>query len=707
MMFELTWKLPPQASGLPVANHLIWSNGDTTGYGAHADFTNGWDTKVLGTILNDTSCTGGASAGFFDQCVSAAPYINSGAAQSCRPDKGQLAEPYPAVAWSPVSVLPGCNPIWREGSKPTCSPPVPRLDVSGFTGSNGPLAVGAADQKALKFPTTPGWSQVTCLQSVASTPMFTTSSSFASSTMTVEQCTDSCARGGFNFAGIQSAPSIQCMCGSAVSSGIPVTSADQCATPCPGNKSQMCGGTYTYSIWFTADPSTAGSSNSTDFSALGCYSNPAPVATADGLIAASSYSFSTGSMTTAACKAGCQSFSYDWAALMNGGNCYCGTNAKFTLGSGTYVPDSMCNTPCLGNKTEMCGGYNLLDIYNITAVFGPGSTAPGASVPTGKSAGWQSCRNDSPRGLTAAGATVTSMTPDYCKVSCAEVGYALAGLSFGNRCYCGNTYTGGGVLPVAQCGTTCTGNGNVTCGGSYTLDLYNSSTSSATHSDPVSQHSAGWNGCFANGKVSQDYTFVSQTMTPEICMSGCAATSYKYAGIYGKYCYCGNTLSTGTKLMSLPNCNTPCAGNSSAWCGGYQNQDIYTIADSAYGSGGNTTGGTQCYSATSSVATALNGPTFTLSTMTNAICATGCMELDYKLSGTRAGNTCVCGNTIDSTASKQAPALCGSACAGASAEMCGASTYMSISTASTLGKPVISDTGYQGKHGSRSFSFSS
>lgn len=41
---------------------LLWANGDTTGYGAHADFINGWDTKVLQDIINDPFCgrSGGA-----------------------------------------------------------------------------------------------------------------------------------------------------------------------------------------------------------------------------------------------------------------------------------------------------------------------------------------------------------------------------------------------------------------------------------------------------------------------------------------------------------------------------------------------------------------------------------------------------------------------------------------------------------------------
>ncbi len=704
MLFELTWILPPQASGQNVAGHLIWSFGDTTGYGAHADFTNGWDTNVLGKILNDSSCTGVNAANVFEWCGAAQPYINSGAAQSCKPDKGVLQESIPVVPWSPVPALPGCNPPWASGAKPGCSTQPPSPNIGPFMGTDGAYAVSAADSQAIKWPTAAGWWSITCMPNLGSgEPLFTSSVSFLSSSMTVEQCTSSCARGGYKFAALSSVPSVQCQCGTALTNVAAITTQDQCNIACPGNSNQMCGGNYNWNLYYTPDPTTAASANSTavsDPSQLGCYQNPSPLATANGLAATAAYSFQSSSMTVETCKSGCQSFNYDWAAVTNGQTCYCGTEAKFTLGSGTYVPQVQCSTACMGNKTEYCGGYNLLDIYNISVSAAPGSTAPATAVPSGKSAGWLSCRNESPRGLTAAGATVSAMTPDYCRVGCAELGYSLAGLSFGNRCYCDNAYSGGGILPVAQCDTTCAGSANFTCGGSYTLDLYNSTAGTPSNPAPASIRLAGWQGCYPDGTLTSAYSFVSQTMTPDICLSGCAATGYAFAGVDAKTCFCGNTLGTGARLMTAPNCNNACAGNGGVGCGGYKNSDVYKLSDSKYGSASNATSGAtgpMCYGSASSGALALNGPTFVLNTMTNAVCATGCLELGYKYSGTKGGNTCVCGNTIDTTAGKQAPALCGTACAGASTETCGASTYMSISTASTIGQAPAPGLGYVGK----------
>jgi hypothetical protein len=45
--------------GVPIAGHVILANGDTTGYGMHADFVEGWDLDLLGRALKDPGCNTG------------------------------------------------------------------------------------------------------------------------------------------------------------------------------------------------------------------------------------------------------------------------------------------------------------------------------------------------------------------------------------------------------------------------------------------------------------------------------------------------------------------------------------------------------------------------------------------------------------------------------------------------------------------------
>jgi hypothetical protein len=57
IMVEYLFKTYEWAPGEVLQGKLAWANGDTTGYGVHADFTNGWDTQVLQKALNDPTCS--------------------------------------------------------------------------------------------------------------------------------------------------------------------------------------------------------------------------------------------------------------------------------------------------------------------------------------------------------------------------------------------------------------------------------------------------------------------------------------------------------------------------------------------------------------------------------------------------------------------------------------------------------------------------
>ena len=92
------------------------------------------------------------------------------------------------------------------------------------------------------------------------------------------------------------------------------------------------------------------------------------------------------------------------------------------------------------------------------------------------------------------------------------------------------------------------------------------------------QHVGNWTyqGCYQDN-VNQDRTFFWQnifqnTMTPEQCLDQCGAFGYMAAGLeYGDECYCGdpaNIATAGSQKVADSQCDVPCAGNSSAFCGG-------------------------------------------------------------------------------------------------------------------------------------------
>lgn len=94
-MLELTWFVEDYADNQPPKNRMILANGDTTGFGTHADFSNGWDSDVLKRVLSNPKCvTGKAIAA--EEC----PELNiksyeSGRdeAKACKPAFGTTDEP--------------------------------------------------------------------------------------------------------------------------------------------------------------------------------------------------------------------------------------------------------------------------------------------------------------------------------------------------------------------------------------------------------------------------------------------------------------------------------------------------------------------------------------------------------------------------------------------------------------------------------------
>ncbi|MGD0911310.1 MAG: Ig-like domain-containing protein, partial [Terracidiphilus sp.] len=91
-------------------------------------------------------------------------------------------------------------------------------------------------------------------------------------------------------------------------------------------------------------------------------------------------------------------------------------------------------------------------------------------------------------------------------------------------------------------------------------------------------------GCFnddENGaRALNGYSWSSNQMTIEQCVSSCASQGSEYAGVeYGSNCYCGsgNFSSQGTSTS----CNEQCTGNSAETCGGSNAAAVYTAQSEA------------------------------------------------------------------------------------------------------------------------------
>lgn len=56
ILLEYTHLVSQVMPNVPLAGNLVWANGDSTGYGIHGDFVDGWNTALLQQALNSKGC---------------------------------------------------------------------------------------------------------------------------------------------------------------------------------------------------------------------------------------------------------------------------------------------------------------------------------------------------------------------------------------------------------------------------------------------------------------------------------------------------------------------------------------------------------------------------------------------------------------------------------------------------------------------------
>lgn len=418
IMLEYTWFPSRYMPGAALAGNLAWANGDTTGYGLHGDFVNGWDRDVLAASLNDSSCVGSNTAIDAKQCNTFMKGFDEGISRSCKPDAGVLKESFGNDDLLPIPRLPGCNPLWASGPKPTCDPPIPPLDATPFLARDGSYIAVESQQRNTVLPTKPGWKEIACISSQSS---FINATSYVDRNLSQTRCTASCLKSGYQYAAVGNHGDT-CVCASGIADNAPVATG-LCTTPCAGNSSQSCGGEYIFSVLYTAPGLDQVPS---DVYSLGCYQNAD-----DGLISKSSYTYYSSSMTTQECSQSCVDRNATWSLTTKGKNCYCGdTDLASSFGSGQFISSDMCRTTCAGNSSEFCGDNDRSNVYNLA---NSGLTKSVIDKPEG----WLGCyaEGSGTRALTDNGWSSQSMTPKVCANSCSEMGYMYAAVEYSTRTY--------------------------------------------------------------------------------------------------------------------------------------------------------------------------------------------------------------------------------------------------------------------------------
>lgn len=305
------------------------------------------------------------------------------------------------------------------------------------------------------------------------------------------------------------------------------------------------------------------------------------------------------------------------------------------------------------------------------------------------------------------------MTIEACITFCDAQNNIFAGVEYSGECYCGNSISGVGngvAVSSTECNMPCTGNTLQPCGGPGRLNLFWSGDEPAPTAFAEIQD---WDslGCYSEGLNGQRTLTtgmgVQGAMTTEKCTAACFNGGFRLAGTeYSGECFCGNAILNGGAPAPTADCNMPCAGAPTQFCGGPARLNVYNYTGTALPAipGGGGVGGGNPAPATGLAAPWTYGgcwidnahgrampvgkggaPAQTVQT-----CIAQCTADGYTLAGIEYANECFCGNTLVNGAVIAPDAQCNMACSGNATQACGGPNRLSVytSTGNVTALPV-------------------
>ncbi|KAJ9103632.1 hypothetical protein QFC19_004207 [Naganishia cerealis] len=213
-------------TGFPGSGQIMLANGDTTGYGFHGDFVNGFSTASGGTKsllvrgLEDCADALNSAAG-----VAAACNLWPKSDQKCSAIGDIVNEDIGQGHYIPK--LPGNNPA-----------------AAGY--------VEKATIRSVALSVPSGWQKLGCYADPANSKTLKDTYTRGLTSLTLETCLASCAAKGFKYAGVEW--SQECACANSITSGSSLVADGQCPMSCAGltfgaTGAGYCGGSNTMTIY--------------------------------------------------------------------------------------------------------------------------------------------------------------------------------------------------------------------------------------------------------------------------------------------------------------------------------------------------------------------------------------------------------------------------------------------------------------------------
>jgi hypothetical protein len=162
----------------------VFAQGDTTGYGMHGDFVNGWPTNANGDSILQQAINQCDVGGVLENCPPFVPFLDSASAQSCQPANPKVNEDI--GDGHTIKALPGNNPVTISGS----------------------TYVSTANNSAIGYVATTStipsnYSYVGCIGEGSAGRALTGASWTSTTAMTRGACVSYCSSKGFAYAGVE------------------------------------------------------------------------------------------------------------------------------------------------------------------------------------------------------------------------------------------------------------------------------------------------------------------------------------------------------------------------------------------------------------------------------------------------------------------------------------------------------------------------
>ncbi|KAJ7113106.1 glyoxal oxidase N-terminus-domain-containing protein [Mycena epipterygia] len=351
------------------------------------------------------------------------------------------------------------------------------------------------------------------------------------------------------------------------------------------------------------------------------------------------------------------------------------------------------------------------------------------SVPTTLPGNWSSigCYTDgTTRTLTGASTTdLVNMTVENCIAFCDSKQFIFAGVEFMQECYCDDFIENSAVsAPITDCNLPCTGDSAESCGGPNRLNIFWSGAKPPPPpSIPLSIGKWESLGCYSDNVDGQGRTLVNSPnvigqVSLETCTSACFEAGMRFSGTeFADQCFCGTSIMNGGAPEPLSDCNMPCVGNISEFCGGPNRLTVYNYTGTdlpppPVGGGGGPAGGvtaiaTDLPSPWAYVGCFVDGATGRVLTtemdntnLTMENCVASCIAQNFTIAGGEFSTQCFCGNDLIEGATPAAESDCNMPCGGNSTQACGAGSRLSIYSSSknitTLPVPIPQNSSIPG-----------